>query len=163
MKLNLGCGTRVRKGYRNIDITPYPGVDLAHDLNIPLPFDDKSVDEIFASHVIEHFWWFRIERVLKDWVRTLKPKGFIDIWTPDLDKIIKLYQDTKDIRLLNYRLYAQINYHKGYAHHAVLDTHTLCKILTSLGCKVRELSNSEYPFDVHKDVNLGVRGYKDEG
>jgi len=55
MKLNLGCGYDVRKGYVNIDkfktrkgVMP---VDL--DLN-KLPFPDNSIKEILMLHIFEH-------------------------------------------------------------------------------------------------------------
>jgi SAM-dependent methyltransferase len=55
MKLNLGCGTDIRKGYVNVDVVPLKGVDRVVDLNAaPWPFKTGSVDEIFTHHVIDH-------------------------------------------------------------------------------------------------------------
>jgi predicted SAM-dependent methyltransferase len=83
LKLNLGCGADHKAGYINIDL--YTECDLRHDLTTPLPYPDNSVDEIYASHIIEHFsrkeWGF----VKKDWERVLKPNGKLEIFCPDID------------------------------------------------------------------------------
>ncbi len=45
----------------------------------PLAYKDESVDEIYASHVLEHFPYNKTQEVLNDWVRVLKPGGRIRI------------------------------------------------------------------------------------
>ena len=55
IKLNVGCGADIRPGYVNLDYLPQPGVDLVHDLNrFPWPLEAESVEDIYASHVLEH-------------------------------------------------------------------------------------------------------------
>lgn len=51
-KLHIGCGDVALAGWVNIDLTPYPAVDLVHDVTKPLPFESCSF--IFAEHFIEH-------------------------------------------------------------------------------------------------------------
>jgi len=54
VKLNLGCGNDIRKGYVNVDQFA-PEADLKWDLNqLPYPFEDNSVSEIIMLHVLEH-------------------------------------------------------------------------------------------------------------
>lgn len=57
-----------------------------HDRN-GSTFADNSVDEVYASHVIEHFGGQEAEKALREWVRVLKPGGTIKIATVDLDKV----------------------------------------------------------------------------
>ncbi|MFZ5354296.1 MAG: class I SAM-dependent methyltransferase [Bacillota bacterium] len=56
--LNLGCGKNILEGWINIDCVKLPGVAVVADLdnckNVPLPFQDNSVDGFYASHLIEH-------------------------------------------------------------------------------------------------------------
>jgi len=57
-KLNLGCGRTILPGWLNLDCYAAPGVDLVVDLEacqpgrIPLP--DDALEELQASHVLEH-------------------------------------------------------------------------------------------------------------
>jgi SAM-dependent methyltransferase len=54
-RLNLGCGNHILPGFVNLDISPGPGVDVAHDLSkFPYPFKDGEFGFILASHVLEH-------------------------------------------------------------------------------------------------------------
>ena len=55
MKLNLGCGNKLLKGYINLDKFNYYKCDVTHDLEkFPYPFKNDSVNEILLSHVLEH-------------------------------------------------------------------------------------------------------------
>jgi ubiquinone/menaquinone biosynthesis C-methylase UbiE len=55
IKLNLGCGRNLKKGWINIDFVPSDGVDMVFDLNkYPWPFKENSVDEISMENVLEH-------------------------------------------------------------------------------------------------------------
>ena len=52
--VDLGCGRRKKPGAIGLDIARIPGVDVIADVMRPLPLRDDSVDEIQASHIIEH-------------------------------------------------------------------------------------------------------------
>ena len=52
--IDLGCGLRKRPGAIGFDIARVPGVDVVADVTCPLPLRDSSVDEIQASHIVEH-------------------------------------------------------------------------------------------------------------
>lgn len=93
-KLNLGCGKDIRpaaEGWVNMDIAPLPGVDVVHDLlEFPWPFEDASVDHVFASHVMEHVPHFvpAFPRkngflvVMEELHRILRPGGTVEIVSP---------------------------------------------------------------------------------
>ena len=52
--IDLGCGLRKKPGAIGLDIARLPGVDVIADVMRPLPLRDNSVDEIQASHIVEH-------------------------------------------------------------------------------------------------------------
>ena len=53
-KLNLGCGRDCHPDFINLDLAPFPGVDLIHDLQTPWPFPNDRFTEIHANQVLEH-------------------------------------------------------------------------------------------------------------
>ena len=80
-KLNLGCGTDVRKGYVNVDIIKRDGVDVVHDLNkFPYPFPKNHFEEIHASHLLEHV--DDVLKVMEELYRILKPNGILTAIVP---------------------------------------------------------------------------------
>lgn len=71
MKLEIGCGKKPRPSYRTCDVRALPNVDYvctAYDL----PFEDKTIDEIYSRHVVEHFTLKEFLKVLAEWNRALK-------------------------------------------------------------------------------------------
>lgn len=58
LRLHLGCGRTILPGWVNVDQVQLPGVDCIADLNAcrekRLPFEDDSVDDFMAAHLIEH-------------------------------------------------------------------------------------------------------------
>jgi GT2 family glycosyltransferase/SAM-dependent methyltransferase len=84
LKLHLACGHDYTEGYINVDL--YAPEDAKCDVRfdvMSLPYPDNSVDEIKAFHIIEHFHFFEIDKVLKEWYRVLKPGGRLWLETPD--------------------------------------------------------------------------------
>jgi len=80
-KLNLGCGTRIKEGYVNLDIVKHKGVDVVHNLNkFPYPFKKNYFDEIYARNILEHL--DGLVRVMKELHRILKPRGKLIIEVP---------------------------------------------------------------------------------
>lgn len=86
-RLNLGCGDKILPGYINVDVaksrngnTP----DLLCDLKDLSVIETNSIDEILSVHVIEHFWRWEVDAVLKEWLRILKPNGKMILECPNL-------------------------------------------------------------------------------
>jgi SAM-dependent methyltransferase len=81
MKINLGCGQRIKTGWVNCDIHPLPGVDVVMNVDeYPWPWENDSVEHILASHLFEHVSK-PVEFVLESW-RILKPGGVLKIICP---------------------------------------------------------------------------------
>lgn len=80
-KLNLGAGiSGIRKGYVNLDMVKYPGINVVWDLNkLPLPFEDNQFEEILAYNILEHVNYVPL---MDELYRILKPEGIIKITVP---------------------------------------------------------------------------------
>ncbi len=92
IKLNLGGGLKY----------PLPGftlLDAKQGQSVyPLAnYPDGSVDEIRASHILEHFPFEQSHLVLREWVRVLKPNGIIKLAVPDFDVIVDGYVNGADV------------------------------------------------------------------
>ena len=84
IKLNLGAGDTQIKGF--IPIDRKFGQEV-----YPLEYEDNSVDEIRASHVLEHFAGGAVDEVLRHWVAKLKPGGSLKVAVPNFEWIAENY------------------------------------------------------------------------
>jgi predicted SAM-dependent methyltransferase len=73
-----------------------------HQLKYGLPFPDETVDYIYSSHLLEHFFKDDAERLVKDTYRVLRIGGRIRICVPDLGHAFRLYQAGDKERALSY-------------------------------------------------------------
>ena len=81
--LDIGCGGNKRSGMIGLDFRRMVSVDVVADAHM-LPFKDESFGYVFSSHLIEHFSYGEVARVLAEWVRVLKKGGAVEIRCPDL-------------------------------------------------------------------------------
>lgn len=84
MKLNLGAGYKHKEGYVNIDDDQLTNPDYVinlDDKNIKLPFEDDSVEEILASHILEHIGEGFIP-LMQELYRVSKDGCILDIIVP---------------------------------------------------------------------------------
>lgn len=82
MKINIGGGYKKKEGWINLDIDPNTNPDYVVDLETDrLPFEDNSVDEVIAHHVLEHIGagYFHC---LQELYRVCKDGAMIDIRVP---------------------------------------------------------------------------------
>ena len=79
VKLNFGCGDKMREGYVNVDL--YGNPDVRCDLSVfPWPFEDNCADEVLSEHFLEHVTDF--EKTIFEMHRILKPGGTLHFIVP---------------------------------------------------------------------------------
>ncbi len=93
IRIDIGCGKNKREGFLGVDILDFEGLDIVLNAGVEKwPFKDGSVDEVHASHFVEHLeaaerihFVNEVHRVLKnpeyDGAGKLI-KGFATITTP---------------------------------------------------------------------------------
>ncbi len=84
MRLHIG-GKEVKEGWKILNIQPAPGVDFVGDIMDLRQFTDRSIDEIYASHVLEHVPQGAVAPTLAGMYRVLKRGGRLMISVPDMD------------------------------------------------------------------------------
>ena len=138
MKLNIGCGDKIKKGYVNLDIRKISGVDIVHDLNTALPYGNDSIDEIIAHDLLEHFSFRETHRIFKDWVRCLKIGGTIDLVVPNIEEEIQYYNDGGNIHELSRRIYGNQNYEWNY-HKRCFDSEAVLELFEQFGITLKSI------------------------
>jgi predicted SAM-dependent methyltransferase len=92
LRLHLGCGGKILRGWINIDSLWRPRV-----VRLALPeglisFGDNSVEYIYTCHFLEHLEYPReVMALLKRCHDVLKPGGVMRIAVPDIEVIIDAY------------------------------------------------------------------------
>ena len=90
--LHLGCGPKYLPGFVNIDGNPFHKIDLWLDVRNGLPFRSNSVDSIYCTHMIEHFYPDELNSLLRECWRVLKEAGGIRLIVPNLESAIAAYR-----------------------------------------------------------------------
>jgi predicted SAM-dependent methyltransferase len=93
MKLHIG-GKETHPEWKILDIEQRPEVDYIGDASDLSQFEDESIEAIYASHVLEHFYYalnYELALTLAEWYRVLKKGRQLMISVPDLRKLCWLY------------------------------------------------------------------------
>lgn len=93
-KLQIGSGPQRLSGWLNSDLIMG---DIYLNLGRPLPLPSSSFAYVFGEHVIEHLPERAAAMLLTELRRVLRPDGVLRLTTPDLEKIIGIYEDRSPI------------------------------------------------------------------
>lgn len=155
IRLNIGAGDSTIPGFIPIDAKLG---DDATKLNYP----DGSVDEVYASHVLEHIHHSLVPATVKEWVRVLKPGGRIRICIPAFEEIDR--QRRTDPHKFNAQLYSCWMHGSHNVdtdrHQAWIDEAWLREMLRINGIDDVEPWEPEYQDYSHLELSLRLGGYK---
>jgi predicted SAM-dependent methyltransferase len=90
MKLHIG-GKQEKEGWSILNIQKKDGVDFLGDISDLSQFQENSIQEIYASHVVEHIDQKNIKKTLKGIYRILKDDGKFYVSVPDLDILCRIF------------------------------------------------------------------------
>jgi len=68
-------------------ITPDVKIKTCEKLDV---FASQSMDFVFSSHLLEHIPYENVKDTLKEWMRVIKPKGYLVLYLPDEDAYPKV-------------------------------------------------------------------------
>ena len=89
-KLHLGAGPVRLPGWLNTDLI---SGEVQLDVSRRLPQTEASYAYAFGEHLIEHLTPRAAARMLAEIHRVLRPGGVVRLTTPDLEKIVAIYED----------------------------------------------------------------------
>jgi len=133
MKLHLGCGWRnFGEGWINIDGGDY---EHLHYKDITkLPFEDSSVELIYASHVLEYFDRIEVENLLREWRRVLKDDAVLRLAVPDFESMTKLYSRGESLEKFLGPLFGRMKMGDSIIYHkTTYDLKSLSTVLNNCG------------------------------
>lgn len=159
VRLEIGAGPdRKLPGWTTAD--QCEGCDLIIDLMKPLPFPDNSVDMIYSSHVLEHFYFNDLMKLLAECRRVLKPTGVFSASVPNARIYIESYSSPSSFDPAIYCRYSpaynynsKIDYLNYMAymdghHRYMFDEENIIAILGRAGLRSARLR----PFDAGLDI-----------
>jgi predicted SAM-dependent methyltransferase len=132
MKLHLGCGKRYIDGFVHIDAIDYPHIDHVATIDNLSFIPDDSIDLIYTCHVLEHFKRREVERVLREWYRTIKPGGTLRVSVPDFSKLCEVYKNEGKLEVVIGALFGRQDYLYNI-HYNVFDFSSLSSLLSFCG------------------------------
>jgi SAM-dependent methyltransferase len=99
--LNVGCGYPLRQKLHphfhgpewreiRLDLDPAVKPDIVCSMTDMSRVASGSVDAIWSSHNLEHLERYEVPSALAEFIRVLKPHGFLLLTLPDLQEVARL-------------------------------------------------------------------------
>lgn len=91
--LNLACGDFYIKNNQWVNLDWYPHSEYVQKANLiqKLEFPDETFEVVYTSHFVEHIPKEKLDFILGECYRVLKPGGILRIVVPDLENIVREY------------------------------------------------------------------------
>ncbi|GGC50945.1 class I SAM-dependent methyltransferase [Chelatococcus reniformis] len=158
--MNAGCGNRdltgIMKDYGAVEVINYdiastiPGAIIGSLVNTP--FEDNTFDSIICNAVLEHVP--RIDDVMKELARTLKPGGFLVVGVPYLQPY---HLSPTDFRRYTRDGLVELGELHGLNTVEVLPVHTIAQTLGWIAWEYAQERGGVRPYIVYPIVWLATR------
>lgn len=104
--LHVGCGPkfkdRTTRGFntpdwheQRLDIDASVKPDIVGTMTDMSQVPSASVDAVFSSHNLEHLYPHEVPQALAEFIRVLRPDGFVVLTCPDLQSVCELVAQDK--------------------------------------------------------------------
>ncbi len=131
-RLHIGAGSQRLEGWINVDIRPFPGVDLVADVTRGLEL--AGIDTVFAEHFLEHLAVDHALDFLAAVQRMLVAGGRLRLSTPNLDWVWQTHYDlaASPEDKVNAAVALNLAFH-GWEHKFIWNRETLESALLATG------------------------------
>lgn len=139
MKLIVGAGERLIKGYVHHDVQDLPNIDIVCDFfDLPQRVEENSCSEIQMTHMLEHFPMEQSVAVLHQLWKFLEPGGQLYIEVPNFAWHAKMIlEDPSNRQIVEYAYGGQLN--KWDFHYNGFTPDILEEDLTEAGFAIKSL------------------------
>jgi len=175
MKLEIGPGSKkIGPDWVTVGDFNRPGV-VDHVCSWgkdPLPFKDETFSYVYSSHCLEHVPWYQVDFAIAECFRVMKSPSTIEIHVPDLEYIIKCYNEKKIgdhwVKHNNRDHYVawfasrMISYGPTSSNHhkSCFDYDYLSSLLLKHGFTDIIAHNKGHPKQYHGKINMGIKAKK---
>lgn len=90
MKLYIGSRNFKPDGYLTVDLNAQYNPDILADVTDLSLIQSETMDEVYASAILEHISWPLGYKALSEWIRILKPGGKLKISVPDMQGLCSM-------------------------------------------------------------------------
>lgn len=153
-RLNLGAGMVHLSGFEEWDRKAGREV-------YPLDVPDGSVEEILASHILEHFSHREVSLVLQDWVAKLRPGGKILLAVPDFEDVSRRYLAGEPVNVQGYVMGGHND--ADDRHGCIFDREGLTELMIQCGLERIGPWESKLPGCSSGPHSLNLQGFKPSG
>ena len=167
IRLNVGCCDMPKsqsEGWVNVDLSTSEHIkaDLICDAtDLSKHFKPNTVDEIYASHLLEHFYPEQGKKAVKHWYELLKPGGTLTVVVPDFKYFAQEYLNG-DIDINEFNDKYIYSYVQESHHRYMFDQESLMKLMSEIGFSdIRPVDRYQDPLLVYKVAwQVGVKCIK---
>ncbi len=134
LKIHIGCGERdFGNDWLHVDGAKWAHVE-SNDIWLSC-IQNRSVDVIYASHLIAYFDIEQGATLMHTWFMKLKPGGILRLATPDMESMALLYLVHKrELSTFLGPLYGRMGMNNEFIYHkTVYDFKSLCATLLNMG------------------------------
>lgn len=159
--LGSGKPRHTGPGIVNVDIKPWPGVEVVHDLEkAPWPIPDGAALHANATHVIEHI--NNMHTFLDECWRILSPGGTLFVEVPNVRNADMAFSDPTHVRWFTKHTFINYMTVEGVAKHGQL-RHAWCFLHLEETDKVIRAHMAPVPDEYLTDETISMwKKYKDE-
>lgn len=125
--LNLMTADRFEEHRRGA----FDGVQYV-DASKRFPYPDATFDHVFSCHMLEHLYREDAENCVREVYRVLKRGGIFRVIVPDLDMLVRRYDETHPELLLQ-KIYENTQKRDKNRHHWMYTPPSLARLLSSGG------------------------------
>ena len=148
----------------HLNIDPASGADIVADAaNIPTEYH-RAFDGIFASHVLEHFSYWKSEKVLRGWADCLKDGGELHIVVPSWEWTARqVLSENPSPATYGHSFAGHVN--PWDVHYCMFTMRKLRQLFEKIGLSVTHARTGEYTimvlgkeFKAEQHYIVGVKG-----
>jgi predicted SAM-dependent methyltransferase len=167
MKIEIGGGNSPVEGYEQIE--SMWGYEY-------LPFNDCTVESVYAAHVIEHIPWWLSQQAINDAYRILMPGGCLEVHTVNFEYLVDCYiedraadhwmargknPDLHPFKSIASRIFSVDEEPGGLNwHRSIYDMAWLIELFTTAGFHDLTYPHEPRGPQKHGPINIGIRGVK---